>query len=386
MDPHYQKINQRILAGWLVIVAVLVFSYAGEVIKGERTLAYLGMFVPVVVLPWLLCYIIDRKKPGWKHLCNFIVVGYFMMYLFVMLTGSTSMVFSFILPLLSLLVLYHHPKLILFTGVASVLVNLFFIFQNYTMGLLDMSNSKDAEIQIALIVLCFSGSYIASKLYDDITVQNVEYLHKLNTANNDLQNMSLQTITTIVNLIDAKDSYTEGHSRRVSAYSVSLARELGFSGRELEDLRKVALLHDIGKVGVSDLVLNKPGRLTTEEFAAMKLHTVIGSDIIKSVTTIPSLYTGVRNHHERYDGNGYPDGLSGENIPFNARIIAVADAYDAMTSTRVYRKLLPNERVMAELERGAGTQFDPVVAGKLIEMIKAGRLENLSPDISENVG
>ena len=385
MDPHYQKINRRMLAGWLVIVAVLVVSYAGEVIKGERTVDYLLSFVPVVVLPWLVVFIIDRKKPGWKNLCNFIVVGYFMMYFFVMLTGSTSMVFSFILPLLSLLVLYHHPALILYTGAASLLVNLFFIIQNYRLGLLDVSNSKDAEIQLALIILCFSGSYIASKLYDDITKENVEYLHKLNVANKDIRNMSLQTMTTIANIMDARDSYTEGHSQRVSAYSVCLAKEFGFTGEALDNLRKIALLHDIGKVAVSDLVLNKPGRLTAEEFSAMKQHTVVGSEIISNVKTIPDLYEGVRYHHERYDGRGYPEGLEGENIPYVARIIAVADAYDAMTSTRVYRKLLPDEQVLAELERGAGTQFDPVIAGKIIELIKTGKLRNLSPDISENV-
>lgn len=380
MSSHYKKINGQMLVGWFIIIVVLLVSYVGEVIKGERTIAYLLWFVPIISVPWLINIIIYRKNPGWKHLCYFIVTGYFLMYLFVMLTGSTSMVFSFILPLLSLLVLYHHPNLILFTGIASLLVNLVSILHNYLAGLIDLSNSKDAEIQIALIILCFGGSYISARLYDSITKQNYNYLTKLHESNNEIREMSLQTITTIAKMLDAKDSYTEGHSQRVAVYSVRLGKELGMSEDELENLRKIALLHDIGKIGVPDLVLNKPGRLTDEEFAAMKQHTSTGGEIIRTVKTIPGLYDGVKYHHERYDGKGYPEGLSGEDIPYIARIISVADAYDAMTSNRIYRKHLPNEQVIEELKKGAGTQFDPEIASKMLGLLDAGIIKNLSPD------
>lgn len=371
------------LTGWLIIIAVLLAAYAGEVVKGERTLAYLLCFIPVVLVPWLVILMIYRGKPDSQRLCYYVVPGYFLMYLFVMLTGSTSMVFSFILPLLSLLILYHHPNLILYTGIASLAVNLFSIYQRFQAGLLDVSSSKDAEIQLALIVLCFGGCYIATRLYDEISRANYDYLKRLNATNRDIQAMSVQTITTIARMLDARDSYTEGHSQRVAVYCTSLAKGLGMSEEEIDNVHKVALLHDIGKIGVPDAVLNKPGRLSDEEYAAMKQHTTVGGEIIKDVKTIPNIYDGVRHHHERYDGRGYPDGLKGEQIPYIARLIAVADAYDAMTSTRVYRKHLMNEKVMSELENGAGTQFDPDVVGKLIELLNAGVIENLSPDMGQ---
>ena len=383
MDPYNKKINRLMLGEWLVIIIVLMVSYTGEVLKGERTTAYLLSFLPVLLLPWLINYLIYRRRPNWRYLCYFFVMGYFAMYLFVMLTGSTSMVFSFILPLLPLLVLYHHPGLILDTGLASLFINLASIFQKVRAEQIDLANSKDAEIQLALIILCFGGSYIAARLYNEISQQNYDYLRKLNASNEELQTMSVQTITTIAKMLDARDSYTEGHSQRVSAYSSGLAAALGMDEEAVENVRKISLLHDIGKVGVSDLVLNKPGRLTAEEFAAMKQHTVVGSEIIEGVKTVPGLYAGVRHHHERYDGRGYPDGLAGEDIPVIARIIAVADAFDAMTSTRVYRKHLPREQVLVELEKGAGTQFDPVIAGKMIELLHTGRIQNLSPDMPD---
>lgn len=369
------------IAGWLIIVTVLLVTYTIEVLKGERTLGYLIVFGFVTVLPALFTFILYIKKPDWKLLSHFIVVGYFIMYIFVMLTGSTSMVFSYILPMLSFLVLYHEPNLILSTGVASLVVNFISIFFKYRAGILNLSNSKDAEIQIALLVLCFGGSYVAARLYNDITKQNNDYLEMLNEKNEQIQNMTIQMITTIANTLDAKDAYTEGHSERVSIYSTKIAEGLGLSKEEVKDIHFIALLHDIGKIGMPDSVLNKPGRLTDEEYEQMKQHTVVGGEILKDIGMIPGLDIGTRYHHERYDGRGYPEGLKGENIPFIERIIAVADSYDAMTSNRVYRKHLTNEQVMSELEKGSGTQFDPVIAQTMVYMLKNGIMKNLSPDM-----
>lgn len=380
MESHYRRINRNMITGWLIIVTVLLVTYVGEVFKGERTVAYLLTFIPVVVLPAMIMLIVFLKKPD-LNLCYPFVGGYFIMYLFVMLTGSTNMVFSYILPMLGLLVLYHHPRLILCTGLASLVVNLFSIYQHYLSGELTLSNSKDAEIQIALILLCFGGCYLAAHLYDDITRQNEEYLRILNEKNAQIQTMTMRTIQRLARTLDAKDSYTEGHSERVSAYAAQIAQGLGMSEAEVENIRSVALLHDIGKIGVPDSVLNKPGRLTDAEFEMMKRHTVEGSDIIQDIDMIPNVAIGARSHHERYDGRGYPDHLQGENIPYIARIIAVADAYDAMTSNRVYRKHLTNEQVLCELEKGAGTQFDPNIANRMLEMLHAGEFKNLSPDM-----
>ena len=202
-----------------------------------------------------------------------------------------------------------------------------------------------------------------------------------NNQDEQIQDTSLQPLATIANMIDSKDSYTKGHSQRVSVYSAQIAEALGLSKEEVENIRQVALLHDIGKVGIPDSILNKPDGLTAEEAAIMKQHVIIGGDIIKNVEAIPGLYDGVRYHHERYDGKGYPEGLKGEEIPYVARIIAVADAYDAMTTTRVYRKYLDDELVIDELIRGAGAQFDPVILHTMIDSLKAGTIKNISPDI-----
>ncbi len=384
MDSHVREINRNLITGWLVIVGVLFVAYCGEVIKGQRSIFYLAAYMLVTALPAFYCLFLYIKKPERYSLRYWIVAGYFVMYIFTMFSGSTNMVFTYILPMLSLLVLFHQPKLILWTGAVSLIINFASIGYGIYSGKTTISNSKDAEIQIALVTLCFGGSYLATKLYDKITNENEAYTKMLDEKNMQIQKMSLQTITTIANTIDAKDEYTRGHSRRVSEYSAAIAEKLGMSPDEVSNIRWVALLHDIGKIGVPDAVLNKPGRLTNEEYQMMKQHTVIGGEILKDIGMLKGIDVGARYHHERYDGKGYPDGISGEDIPYIARIIAVADAYDAMTSNRIYRKHLHEEKVMNELKAGLGTQFDPKAGQALIELLQKGELENLNPNTTEN--
>lgn len=181
-----------------------------------------------------------------------------------------------------------------------------------------------------------------------------------------------QTIATISGAIDAKDPYTEGHSRRVAEFSVKIAKEMGMDDEDCERLRYIALLHDIGKIGVPDNILKKPDKLTDEEFNTIKMHTVAGGDILENFTMLPGVTEGARYHHERYDGKGYCFGLQGKDIPLFARIISVADAYDAMNSSRCYRKALSKEYILAEIEKCKGHQFDPEIADIAIELIKRG--------------
>ncbi|MBQ9413120.1 MAG: HD-GYP domain-containing protein [Oscillospiraceae bacterium] len=169
--------------------------------------------------------------------------------------------------------------------------------------------------------------------------------------------------------VDAKDRYTSGHSARVAKYSREIAKRLGKTAKEQEDIYTMGLLHDIGKIGVPESIINKNGRLTEEEFAKIKTHPVVGNEILKHVTEIPGLATGARWHHERYDGAGYPDGLRGGDIPEEARIIAVADTYDAMTSNRAYSGIREQQTVRAEIERCKGGQFDPAIADVMLSMI-----------------
>ncbi|MBR6173854.1 MAG: response regulator [Eubacterium sp.] len=183
------------------------------------------------------------------------------------------------------------------------------------------------------------------------------------------EQLFLNVVSSLAGAIDAKDTYTNGHSSRVAEYSREIARRYGYSMKEQSDIYIIGLLHDVGKIGVPDSVINKPGRLNDEEFAYIKRHPVIGSQILKNIKEMPKLSIGARWHHERYDGSGYPDGLKGEEIPEEARIVAVADAYDAMSSKRSYRNIMPQEKIREEIKKGIGTQFDPRFAEIMLKMI-----------------
>ena len=176
----------------------------------------------------------------------------------------------------------------------------------------------------------------------------------------DMRTMYLKSIQSLALTIDAKDHYTAGHSERVTRYVVAICEEMEMAEEAMENLKDISLLHDIGKISISESILNKPERLTDEEMEKMKKHPQAGYDIVKQMTflKIPEV---IKYHHEQYDGSGYPEGLSAEAIPLGARIIAVADAFDAMTTTRPYRKGLAKLVALGELERCKGTQFDPVV-------------------------
>ncbi len=171
----------------------------------------------------------------------------------------------------------------------------------------------------------------------------------------------MNAVTALALALDAKDEYTSGHSGRVSEISVVIAKELGMHDGALENIRLAGLIHDIGKIGVKEAVLNKPGMLTPEEFEHIKTHPAIGERILKPIVEEQEILDMVRLHHERFDGRGYPDGLSGEQIPVGAAIMALADAYDAMTSDRPYRKSLGNAVAVEEIKKGSGTQFTPSV-------------------------
>ena len=185
----------------------------------------------------------------------------------------------------------------------------------------------------------------------------------------ELESLSLHVVHTLAKTIDAKDAYTNGHSERVADYSREIAKRYGYDEDRQEEIYIMGLLHDVGKIGVPDTIINKQGKLTDEEYAKIKTHPLVGAEILTTISEIPKLVTGARWHHERYDGRGYPDGLKGKDIPEEARIIAVADAYDAMTSHRSYRDIIPQDHVKSEIEKGMGTQFDPEFAKIMLDMI-----------------
>lgn len=185
-----------------------------------------------------------------------------------------------------------------------------------------------------------------------------------------IERISMQIVTALSGAIDAKDTYTNGHSTRVAEYSGEIAKRAGFAPKMQNDIYMMGLLHDVGKIGIPDSIINKPAKLTDEEYGVIKNHSAMGAKILENITEFPQLTVGARWHHERYDGKGYPDGIAGEEIPQEARIIAVADAYDAMSSRRSYRDVLAQEIVREEMEKGKGTQFDPVYAEIMLKMIE----------------
>lgn len=377
MESSIRKINKCLMIGWTAIVLILAVAYMGELIKGERELGYILVFLGCTILPMLVCLRMYRKNPESESLKIYIVMGYFVMYFFSLMTTNTMLVFTYILPLVAFLILYHSPKLILWTGVVSMIINAIFIINSLVDRMINMENSRDYEIQVAVLAVSFAGCYVATIIYDRIHKRNLEYTEELMVKNKVAEQRTLQTIMTIVNSIESKDKYAKGHAKRVSQYTVLLAQDLGYSEEEVEQIRYVALLYDIGKISIPKEVLNKPGKLSDDEYALIKQHPVIGAEILKGIESPKGLEEAARYHHERYDGTGYPEGLKGEEIPMIARMIAIADAYDAMMSNRAYRHSLTDAQAEGELRRGIGTQFDPQLVDAFMKLIMKKRVTNI---------
>ncbi|MCR5120110.1 MAG: HD domain-containing protein [Lachnospiraceae bacterium] len=236
------------------------------------------------------------------------------------------------------------------------------IVQFFTYGISLINITMVATVEIVYVFALLDMSRRLLELND----KEVEYLKE---EKKKTDNMFKQTAEALASAIDAKDSYTRGHSARVAEYSEKIARLSGKTEEECEEVYYAGLLHDVGKIGIDDRIINKNGKLTDEEYAQIKRHPVIGKQILSSISESPYLSIGANYHHERYDGRGYPEGLKGDDIPEIARIIAVADAYDAMTSKRSYRETIPQQMVREELVKGIETQFDPKFARMMLHLL-----------------
>ena len=206
------------------------------------------------------------------------------------------------------------------------------------------------------------------------SVEQMREIKKINEQLSDtyhkLEQAYMESIQTVRYTVEARDTYTRGHSDRVAEYSVLIGKKLGLSEEDLRRLRIGGLFHDVGKIGVPDSVLQKNGKLTDEEYSEIKSHPTIGAHILSTATIFQDILPIVKYHHERYDGTGYPSNLKGENIPYLARITAIADCFDAMTSKRVYRNSLPLDVVISEIEKCKGTQFDPQIADAFLDILR----------------
>ena len=230
-------------------------------------------------------------------------------------------------------------------------------------------------IGIGMIILLFTN--IIRTIQKIHIIEENRHQTELEIEKKENKKITLQMMQSLSTTIEAKDEYTRGHSRRVAQYAALVAKSLGWTGQEIENIKSCAYLHDIGKIGIPDQILNKPGKLTNEEFNLIKQHTTIGQDILKDITIIPHIDEVTRSHHEHYDGTGYPDGLKGNEIPIQARIIALCDSYDAMNSKRIYRNALSFEQIKNEIKKNAGTQFDPEITNIFLNLMDNGTLLNL---------
>src|SRR5258708_9533325 len=201
-----------------------------------------------------------------------------------------------------------------------------------------------------------------------------EYIERLKESAEENRELFVGSIRMLAAAIDEKDPYTRGHSGRVAKYSIIIAQQLGLQSAELEKIRIAALLHDVGKIGVDDRVLKKPGALTTEEFALMKQHPLKGANIMRPVAQLKEMLPGIELHHEHVDGHGYPHGLQGDEIPLMARIIAVADTLDAMTTNRPYQSAMDLEFAINRIIGLANTKFDAAVVDALERAVRAGKI------------
>ena len=207
--------------------------------------------------------------------------------------------------------------------------------------------------------------YLQEHLEQEVKRQTALAEQRLENSRELFREMAIALAKTI----DAKDNYTHGHSERVADYAKLISKRAGDDEEAQKRIYYMGLLHDIGKIGVAGTIITKTSRLDDDEYQSIQAHTIIGSEILRNISQFPDLSVGARSHHERYDGKGYPDHLAGDAIPRPARIIAVADTYDAMSSSRSYRKGLPQDVVRAEIEKGKGTQFDPEFADLMLQLI-----------------
>lgn len=284
---------------------------------------------------------------------------------------------TFIIPIL-FTIMYEDKKMCRNITITAVVLLMMPIFARGRDQQYNADIVPETIISIALLILIsvFSTMIITvlvnrKRELNDALIQaeKVKYIDELNQKNKELEILSNEAFEAIAKAVDVNDRYTAGHSRRVAQYSRMIAKCMGYSDKELEEIYCAGLIHDVGKLGIDNHIINKQGKLSQEEYEEIKKHPLMGYEILKKISIRGNFAYGAKWHHERIDGKGYPDGLQGEEIPEIARIIAVADAYDAMTSKRAYRGIMSQDKVREQIVMGRGSQFDEKIASIMLSLI-----------------
>ena len=386
------KINLSYL-GWCFVLGALWLLGESKLrqllVPNTSVLASL-CFVVVMLCPIPLLFYVDSIQQG-RYKKLFYIIECVAL---VNLTVSTILQFAELADYLDTLIVSH---VILGTTVLVILATFVLDYRkgkikDYLLSVIGISIGVTGvlvEMVSAYLVVSVSGIFLGTGLVFLLfftiikTVKDVrdmeERRHKeqMEIRRRQTEAMSLQMIQTLSTTIEEKDEYTKGHSLRVAEYAALIAKELGWSDGEAANLKNAAYLHDVGKIGVPDIILNKPTKLLDAEYDIIKTHTTIGADILKNISLIDHVEEVARYHHERYDGSGYPEGLAGEEIPIHARIVAVADSYDAMNSKRIYRNPLSEEVIRKEINRNKGIQFDPVIADVFLKLMDENRIQSV---------
>ena len=324
-QPNQRKDPPK--AGFAILIAVYILTsfFVTRVAVSQDTINLFGIVQPVSAFPG-----------GFSSLAN--------------------------ITLIFLVMFYKKPGFVV--SLCFLLIQIPMLAQNFFLR--HTPTSLPGLFNVILTAAAILMIYRRNRQLDEYQKNEVDFLRDQHKVS---RRLFEQTATALVNAIEAKDKYSHGHSIRVAEYSEMLARELKKSESECRKIYYAALLHDVGKIGVPIRIINKKGRLTEEEYARVKEHPVMGNQILSGISEYPYLAVGAHYHHERYDGKGYPDGLKGDEIPEIARIISVADAYDAMSSNRSYRMAIPQQLVREEIIKGIKTQFDPDVAEAMVHLI-----------------
>ena len=376
--------------GWCVIMAavwMLGESKLRQLLLPNASALATMCFVMILLCPVPISYYIDTLQHG-RHRKTFNIVEDIAF--FTLLVCSVLHI-SGIADYIETLPIAH--------GLLALTVVIVFvtIFEDYKKGYFKGTGYTLVGLVFAMLcvlieslstyfVVSISGIFIGIGMTILLALNLVKTIHdiqvmersrqkiEMDERRNQMEAISLQMMQTLSTTIEAKDEYTRGHSHRVAEYAALIAEELGWDIKEIRNLRNAAHLYDIGRIGIPDSILNKPTRLTEEEYAVIKEHTTIGAEILKNITLIDHVKEVARSHHERYDGKGYPDGLKGEEIPLYARIIAIADSYDAMKSRKIYRNPLADEMIYNEILQSRGKQFDPDIADVFLKLLDENRV------------